>query len=54
MSTISDVAEYIDVARVMQITRICQLVPCVVMFYDHSTSPFLREASGLADCCVQF
>ncbi|KIJ58660.1 hypothetical protein HYDPIDRAFT_33957 [Hydnomerulius pinastri MD-312] len=37
MSTITqaEVAEYISAARVVQITRICQLVPCVVMFYDH-------------------
>ncbi|KIJ59361.1 hypothetical protein HYDPIDRAFT_118570 [Hydnomerulius pinastri MD-312] len=35
MSTIPEVAEYISVTRVVQITRICQLAPYVVMFYDH-------------------
>ncbi|KIJ67241.1 hypothetical protein HYDPIDRAFT_107983 [Hydnomerulius pinastri MD-312] len=34
MSTIPEVAEYISVARVVQVTRICQS-PYVVMFYDH-------------------
>ncbi|KIJ61113.1 hypothetical protein HYDPIDRAFT_31623 [Hydnomerulius pinastri MD-312] len=28
-------AEYIDVARVVEITRMCQLVPYVAMVYDH-------------------
>ncbi|KIJ58659.1 hypothetical protein HYDPIDRAFT_119340 [Hydnomerulius pinastri MD-312] len=35
MSTIDEVAEYIGVARIVQITRICQLAPYVVMIYDH-------------------
>ncbi|KIJ58668.1 hypothetical protein HYDPIDRAFT_119361 [Hydnomerulius pinastri MD-312] len=35
MSTSAEVAEYISVARVVQITRICQLAPYIVMFYDH-------------------
>ncbi|KIJ59357.1 hypothetical protein HYDPIDRAFT_33225 [Hydnomerulius pinastri MD-312] len=35
MSTIAEVAEYISVARVVQIIRICQMVPCILMFYDH-------------------
>ncbi|KIJ64036.1 hypothetical protein HYDPIDRAFT_112557 [Hydnomerulius pinastri MD-312] len=35
MSTIPEVAEYISIARVVQITHICQLAPCVVIFYDH-------------------
>ncbi|KIJ59371.1 hypothetical protein HYDPIDRAFT_118583, partial [Hydnomerulius pinastri MD-312] len=35
MSTIPEVVEYISVARVVQITRICQLAPYVAMFYDH-------------------
>ncbi|KIJ64098.1 hypothetical protein HYDPIDRAFT_28988 [Hydnomerulius pinastri MD-312] len=35
MSTIPEVAEYISVARVVQVTRIGQLAAYVVMFYDH-------------------
>ncbi|KIJ58958.1 hypothetical protein HYDPIDRAFT_33664 [Hydnomerulius pinastri MD-312] len=34
MSTIAEVAEYINVARIVHITRICQS-PYVVMYYDH-------------------